>query len=90
MGEGDYLEQAIFPQGLLFAVAEMGSPQTVRLGRKWVLDKDGRASELRPIYDLSVGQFVHWLYQEASQATDFILSNRTYPDDPLKKRRPKW
>lgn len=83
MGVGDYLEKGLFPDGIIVAVGEMASSKKVRLGRKWVLDKDGKASERRPIYDLSVGDFVHWLYQEASKACDAILMEKTYPKDAL-------
>src|SRR5262249_444297 len=86
MSPETFLPEVLFTAGLIVAVAEMESPQTVRLGQKWILGEDGRIRHVRPVYDLEIGDFIRWLCQEATEACNAILLQRTYPaNDPLNK-----
>jgi len=83
LGPGGYLLGVVFPEGLLLAVGRMTTPDIMRIGRNWVVDEKGKITEACPVYDLSIADFVQWLHSQASKASDAILTNRTYPDDPL-------
>jgi hypothetical protein len=82
----EFLQDILFPEGLILASAEMETPQRVRLGRKWVVRDDGTIQHIRPVRDLSVGDFIAWLYQEATRACNAILQERAYPGRDLVER----
>jgi hypothetical protein len=69
----EYLRGIVLPEGLILALGEMDIPQKVRLGRKWVVDTNGKVVEVRPVYGLSVVEFVRWLSQKTSQAVETTL-----------------
>jgi hypothetical protein len=81
MPETQLIDEILFPDGLMVAMAKMDEPQKVRLRRTWVVDQNGKIWVLRPARDLTVATFLRLLHREASKASRAILLDQPYPSD---------
>ncbi len=76
----ELMRECFLPSGVVLATSEIGQPQKIRLGKKWVRGEDGRVTEIQPL-DLPIGDLVTWMLQKARSITTALLSNRQHGDD---------
>jgi hypothetical protein len=82
-----WLQEIVFPGALLEAAAERFTERRLRLGRRWVKNRDGKVATVQPM-DLPVTSVERWVIQRARTLAEEAILGRLRSACAALRRRP--